>query len=269
MEVFVSDPNQGRESILTITPNMTGGDLIRLAADEIGIDEIRFNITYQGNIVKRRCRLTDLGVMGGESFEICRSYKPEILSLRKGRKLSDLPSWAADSYLIVKEAVSCRGGDLQFASMALRDDPVIVRRAVESTGSAFRFASDRLKSDKDFVMSLLNEIEGFAKAFSMFPTPLSDDRDIFLIAVQHGSMALDRSSPRIRDDEEIVRLSVSKFSWSLRCASHRLRNSLPIVRIACSIDKQAFYYASDEIRDYFLGFLTPPVSPPPLGFTLD
>ena len=53
---------------------------------------------------------------------------------------------------LMMQLVKRRGGDLQYGSLAIRDNELIVRHAVQQDAMALQFASERLQCCKELVL---------------------------------------------------------------------------------------------------------------------
>lgn len=102
---------------------------------------------------------------------------------------------------IVLTVVQREGGQLGFASTAIRSDKEVVLLAVQQDGHALQYASEALKDDQEVVERAVQQ-DGHSLVYAS--SRLKADRGVVGAAVQQDGHALVFASPAFRGDRDLV-----------------------------------------------------------------
>ena len=174
-----------------------------------------------------------------------------------------------------KEAfIKSKYGDIQTASVELRDDKEVMLVAMQSFAMAFQYSSERLRADKAFVLNAFGDtgsadnlkyaakslrgdaevvraaVEQFGAALEHASADLQADPDLVLLAVlrTHTGSTLGHASAQLRADRQIVRTAIGQHAGALEYAAPELRADPLLVRVAVSKKGTTLAHASAELR---------------------
>eukprot|EP00929_Paragymnodinium_shiwhaense_P118830 TRINITY_DN90727_c0_g1_i1.p1 TRINITY_DN90727_c0_g1~~TRINITY_DN90727_c0_g1_i1.p1 ORF type:complete len:604 (-),score=77.43 TRINITY_DN90727_c0_g1_i1:226-2037(-) len=153
--------------------------------------------------------------------------------------------------LIVLEAVSRFGMDLQYASEELRADREVALAAWRQDSRACAWIAGSLLADREFAMSAVSE-RGMRLMDMIAVTPsLARDRDLVVAAVtQNGnSLACLRPPAALLEDVELLELAIANGFHLSSLARVNGLSAVPSVVVACiRHDASQVRFMADELR---------------------
>eukprot|EP00439_Symbiodinium_sp_Y106_P072797 s2273_g13.t1 len=161
--------------------------------------------------------------------------------------LEEAPDVIRDDFVVVLEAVRCRGEALQFASEQLRKDRTLVQAAVRQSGAALLYASEELRRDGGWVLELGRNSPGALVA--ALEGPLATDRAFLVGAVALHPMLLSRLGEEIRSDRDFLLEVLSQRGGALAAFPEEARADKEMVMTAVKRFGGALESASEELRE--------------------
>jgi hypothetical protein len=147
--------------------------------------------------------------------------------------------------LIVLEAVSRSGEDLQYASCDLRGDREIVLAAAKIFPSSLVFATPQLLGDYAFA---LEAVQMYGLLLQFMPQEIRANRDIVIAAVSNNGPALLYANEGLLLDSALAELAVEQGFSLRRTRSYRLGEFPAVALAAARKDRNEVAYVSQRLR---------------------
>jgi hypothetical protein len=103
---------------------------------------------------------------------------------------------------------------------ALKDDENFIKQAIAISGYSLRFASKRLQRKKELVFEAIKQSRDLYVVDNN--KNLSDDKEVVVFALQHGTKLV-HASKRLRDDDDVVKIALEHNGTNFVYASSRLQ----------------------------------------------
>jgi hypothetical protein len=186
---------------------------------------------------------------------------------------------------IVLASVKRWGLHLELVSIELQADKEVVLEAYRKNQFSFKYAADTLKNDKDFILTIFNQKDGyhvleyiseefkndadFKSAYKLaakegkipyryLPDDLKNSREAVLNSFQNKNESIDNVFDDVpeefKDDKEIVLAALIpkgylSLTWfKFESVSDRLKNDKEVVLAAVRNNGEAIKYASDSLK---------------------
>lgn len=112
------------------------------------------------------------------------------------------------------------GDWFQYASEAIRSDPIMIKAAVKRNGWALKHAREDYKGVKDIVLAAVK---------------------------QHGC-TLELASDELKRDKEVVLAAVNQCGWALEYADEKLKHDRDVVLAALRQDPKAWQFVPEALQ---------------------
>lgn len=103
---------------------------------------------------------------------------------------------------------------------ALKDDEDFIKQAIAISGDALSFASNRLQNKKELIFEAIKQARDLYVVDNH--KEISDDKEIVMFALQHGTK-LSQASERLRDDDDVVKIALEANGRNFLYVSSRFQ----------------------------------------------